>query len=164
MRMTLQMGSGIPGVSKYFSQWLMAAELGSQSSASSLCCWAGGQQPSNIRWKCKTHLVHVWNFWLIRMVGSPAAPHPPACAQAAWIWGKAGCCEANRSNRRSTCTGLMPTDVHGSTAGAHQAPPVVFPCRTGTQRLKGTYRKDGEELVIRGNSDRIESWIERGLI
>lgn len=58
----------------------------------------------------------------------------------------------------------MPTGVHGSMAGAHQAPPVVFPCSTGTQCLTGTYRKDGEGLVIRGNNDRIESWIERGLI
>lgn len=48
----------------------------------------------------------------------------------------------------------MPTDVHGGVAGAQQAPPVVFPCSTGTQDMKGTYRRDAEGLVIRDCSDR----------
>lgn len=59
--------------------------------------------------------------------------------------------------RRSTCTRLMLTDVHGSMAGAHQAPPVMFPCSTGTQYIKGTSRKDAEGLVIRNCSDRTSS-------
>lgn len=82
-------------------------------------------------------------------MGNPAPPHPHACAQAAWIWVKAGCCQANRS--------IWPQEKHVQMPDASDAQmcmgvwqvPIRHPCSTGTQYLKGTCRKDGQGLAIR---------------
>lgn len=61
------------------------------------------------------------------MVVNPALLQPHARAQAAWVWGKAGCCGANRSTRPQEKHQQMPTDVHGSRAGTCCTPALMSP-------------------------------------
>lgn len=128
MTITLQMGSGIPGASKCFLQWVMAAELGSQSSASSLCCKAGGQRPSNIRQKCKTHLVFVCMKLLADKNDGEPCSSPPSCLCPSCLDLGEGRVLAGQQvhlapgEARADAWCIWCTDVHGSMAGAHQAP------------------------------------------